>query len=67
MTIHTVKVVKVTNPKTGQEAIASFDDSSDTVEILYNGFHFESEAYHLDNWALSNGYIIKFVQVDVEI
>lgn len=65
--IHTVKVAKVTDPKTGIQVTASFDDRGQIIFISYGEMYFESEAYHLETWCKVRGYELIIKEFELEI
>ena len=55
----------VVDPQSGDSSDIVYTDSSRTVSMSVAGKSFDSEAYHLGDWALENGFYIHYVKETV--
>lgn len=64
--------VKLISPD-GSEDIKSYSDPSEIIQLTAfseNGEYlksFESEAYHADSWARTNGFVLKYAEVEIQL
>jgi hypothetical protein len=63
----TLTRVVVVDPATMRRDEAIYVDSSHTIQLHVAGKHFESEAYHLGEWALEHGFMCEHISVDVKV
>jgi hypothetical protein len=59
--------VTVVNPENHDSVTAVYSDSANTVCLTLSGKHFESEAWHLGEWAVQHGFYTHYNEVKVSV
>jgi hypothetical protein len=62
-----VRKVVVVDPRTGNNTEAVYTDSSDNVSLSLSGKSFDSEAYHIGEWAAHEGFLARWTEVKVRL